>query len=241
MTISKTAISILLLSVLMLASIDVWRTSERSAASSIALPTNVVSPTPPASDLAAGADTGKSISAKSISGTSANSQNKANSDLMDREINLVWRKLVRSTGLPYLERIKLAPDDIEIRVWDLPGLYIGKTKCWVFSRKDGQWKAVIFVDPEFNGRIITKPLDTPSMGWRKWDAYVNSDITPAKIRERRPEPAPENDAMEIVVEVKLGDDYARDLVVAGDDLLVKLFKTIKTEFFNDDQVKWSKI
>lgn len=239
MTISKTAVYILLLSILMLASTYAWRSSVWNPTSDIA------SPTPPdvnapKRDRAINVNNSESISANSVSRTPANQQDKAESNRIDRETEIIWGKLVRSTGLPNLKRTKFSPNDIEIRIWELPDFLIPKTKCWVFSRKDNEWKAFAFVDPEFNGKIIKKPLDTPLKGWLKWDSYVNSDIAPLKIREARPDQTPDHDAMETIIEVKFGNDYARNLVVDGDDLLTNLFKMIKSEFFSDDQAKWSK-
>ena len=139
-----------------------------------------------------------------------------------------------------LEQIKVAPNDIEIRIWNLPGLFISKTKCWVFERKDGEWKGITFIDPDFNGKIIKKRLDTPSTDWFKWDLYVNRDITPTNIREAQFDHAPQNDGMDVIVEVKFGNDYANKYLIDGDVLLTNLFKMIKSEFFNNDQDTWSK-
>lgn len=242
MTIPTKAVSIFLLSMLMLANIYACRNSVRNVESKLASPTPPnVKPidSSPESGRAIDANSGQNVSSGSVSSTPADPQNKPRSDRIYREIDLVWRKLARSIDLSDLQRMKFAPNDIEIRIWNLPGLYIGKTKAWVFSRKDGQWKAFAFTDPEFKGKIIKKPLDTPSTGWLKWDSYVSNDMTPTKIREALPNPAPEGDAMETIVEVRFGDDYAKNLVDQT-DFLTKLFKTIKSEFFNDNQANWSK-
>lgn len=161
------------------------------------------------------------------------------SDRIDLERELDWRNLMNSTGLPDLKRVDIAQNDIEIRIWVLPGLFIGKTKCWRFSRRSSRWEGYAFVDSKFNGNITKMSLDAPSSGWSKWEAYVNSELTPTTIRGTRPEPLPINDAMEIIVEAKLGDDHAETLVTDGEELLRRIFKIIKSEFFNDDMTRWS--
>ena len=231
MTISKNTISIFLVSVLMLVTLYVCRTSGRHEASNIAFPTppNVNAP-----DRRIGVNSSENISTSPDSRKSAE-QHAAEFNRIDRQTDMEWRKLVRSTGLPDLKSMKLAPNDIEIRIWELPGLIIPEIKCWVFSRKDGQWRAIVFVDPESNGKVIQKPLDAPTVGWDKWNSFV-SDFTPTKIREVPPDPIPENDAMAPVVEVKFGNDYAKNLI-DHKVFLAKLFSMIRSEFFNDDPVK----
>jgi hypothetical protein len=182
---------------------------------------------------------GDSLSVNSVS-TTPNKRQTAKTNRIDQGINKAWRKLFRSTKLNNLNDRKLAANDIEIRVWDLSDLFIPKTKCWVFSRENGEWKAFMFIDPEFTGKIKKERLDKPLLGWDSWDSYANAELNAAKIREVPPETELESDAITLIIEVKFGDDYAKTLV-DNRDFMTILFKTIKSEFFNDDEVKWSNI
>jgi hypothetical protein len=149
-----------------------------------------------------------------------------------------WRKVMATTRLSPLENRKLDPDDIEIRIWQLPGLYILKTKCWVFSREAGLWTGYALVDVDFKGPIVKIPLDTHSSGWRNWEFYTINDLSPARLTEPRPKSDQGNEGMATIIEVKFGKDYARRY--ADDDLLYGLFGTIKSEILNNDQERWSK-
>lgn len=157
----------------------------------------------------------------------------------NNERETAWRKLLSSTGLPDLESKNILANDIEIRLWELPGLYNSKTKCWFFERKQGQWTAYAFIDEEFNGTIVKIALEKPSFDSSNWNEYVESSATPGKVRSITAETTPLTDSLEIIMEVRFGDDYVKRLI-DNDRFLTRLFSMIKAEFFNNDENRWSK-
>ena len=162
--------------------------------------------------------------------------------MLDRETARIWAKVVSSTGLQSLERTKLLPNDIEVRVWNIPGLYRVDATCFVFSRREGRWTAAVFVDQDFKGKIIRKSLEASPAGLQTWDAYVNRDLTPANIIRPLPDPGYGSEGMGVILEVKFGEDYARKYLQAvGHDLLDDFFKTLKSVFFNNDRDKFVEI
>lgn len=197
---------------------------------------NAPEPTPPVDTPAVNVSKGENTRANPVPGV----PKKQKAELLDRETARSWRKLVSSTGLQSLERSKLLPSDIEIRVWHIPGLYRLNSPCWVFSRRAGQWTGVAFVDRDFKGKITRKSLDASPAGLKTWDAYVNRDLTPANIRKPLPDPEYGSEGMGVILEVKFGEDYARKYLQANHDFVGDLFKTIKPVFFNKGPAESSK-
>lgn len=179
---------------------------------------------------------------KSDSPNTINGQRKSERSprLADTEWIMPWRRLVQASGSKRLEYMRLKPDEIEIRVWQVPGLFTRKTKCWIFSRKAGVWKGSAIIDREFSGRLDTASLDGPPLGSTKWEDYVNQNLTPQNISEAAKTIKYEGPEGEFfVVEVKFGKVYERQFM-ANDEFLEALFRTIKSEFFMNDNNKWSK-
>lgn len=232
---------IFLLSILVLGSICFgWvpgsETKSNTAFEAPANGLNAPKPTPPVNTPAVKVNKGENTPAYPVPDVP-----EKRSKLTGRETERSWRKLVSSTGLPGLERTKLLPNDMEIRVWHIPGLYRVNTTCWAFSRRAGQWTAVAFNDPDFKGKITRMSLDASPAGLQTWDAYVNRDLTPAHIIRPRPVPEYGSEGMGVLLEVKFGEDYARKLFpAAGDDFVGNLFETIKSVFFNKDRAELSK-
>jgi hypothetical protein len=158
--------------------------------------------------------------------------------LADKESTKAWRRLLRTTGLNDLEHTKLAPNEAEIRVWQVPGLYTMKTKCWIFSRKAGVWRGSAIVDHEFNGRIVRVSLDEPPPNSTKWEDYVKQDLSPQSISESAKIITDVGREGEMtVVEVKFGKVYERQFI-ANDEFLKAFYRTVKSEFFKNDDSKW---
>lgn len=158
-------------------------------------------------------------------------------DSVNKEIIKSWRSLLKGTGLKDLERTKLALGEIEIRVWQVPDLYISKTKCWHFSRKAGLWNAAAYVDREFRGEIVRMPLGEPAFGWAEWEAYAERDLSPQSVHEAAKFGTPANDGGIFIVESKFRDVYERQ-IVDNHRFLGSLYRTIKSEFLNNDASKW---
>lgn len=148
-----------------------------------------------------------------------------------------WGTLRRATGLKDLERTKLAPAEIEVRIWQVPDVITPRTQCWHFSRKAGLWNASAFVDREFSGRMVRIPLDEPSAGWANWEAYAEQNLSPQSVHEAAKFITPATDEGTTMVEVRFGNEYERQFM-ANDEFLGPLFRTIKSEFFNNDDSKW---
>jgi len=159
---------------------------------------------------------------------------------IQREMERSLRTVVRSVGLSDLKNSKLAPDDIEIRLLALPGLYIVNIKCWVFSRKSGQWTSHVFIDPDFKKKIVKKTLSVRSDAWPTWDSYVSREITPARIRGPLPEPEPLGDGIAHVIEVKFGNDHARRLLPEGHVLFRDFLATVKTVILDNKPLEMLK-
>jgi hypothetical protein len=241
MTISKSRVVLIFLpAILALGSICLGfaLASETKSSTAFRAPANGVSapePTPPVDTPAVNVNKGENTTAHPVPGVPDK-----RSKLMDREAEKSWRKVVSSTGLQSLERTKLLPNDVEIRVWHIPGLYRVNTTCWVFSRKAGRWTAAAFVDQDFKGKIIGKSLEASFAGLQTWDAYVNRDLTRANINRPRPEPKYGSEGMGVMLEVKFGEDYTKKYFALGQDLVGALFTAIKSVFFNKNGAELSK-
>lgn len=159
--------------------------------------------------------------------------------LVDKELIIEWRQLFRKSGLNDLKRTKLAPDEIEIRVWEIPGLYKSKTQCWIFSRKAGTWTGSAIVDRKFSGRLTRVSLNELPSDSTEWDNYVNQNLSPQSIREAALTTDANYEGWMTVVEVKFGGDYERQ-GIANDKFLKRLVSRVKAEFFGNDDIKWSK-
>jgi len=236
MTISKNRVVLIFLpAILALGSICLGfaLASETKSNTAFRAPANGINapgPTPPVDTPAVNVNKGKKTPAKPVPSVPKKQEDRARSEPLHRETERSWRKLASSTGLPSLERTKLLPNDIEVRVWHIPGLYRVNTTCWAFSRRAGQWTAVAFVDWDFKGKITRNSLEASPAGLQTWDAYVNRDLTPANISRPLPVLEYHSEGMGVLLEVKFGEDYARKLLDPGHDLVGDLFKTIKSAF-----------
>lgn len=159
---------------------------------------------------------------------------------MDIESINKWSRLLRTSGLTDLEYTNLPPDDVEIRVWQVPGLYTSRTKCWIFSLKSGVWTGSAIVDREFTGQSIRVWLDRLPTGSTKWNDYVHQKLLPQSISEAAKTITPDvgREGEMTVLEVKFGKKYGRQFM-ANDEFLALLYKNIKSEFFNNDDSKWA--
>lgn len=151
-----------------------------------------------------------------------------------------WRKLFRTSGLKNLENTNLSSDEVEIRVWHVPGLVTFKTKCWIFSLKARQWTGSAIVDREFTGQNVRVWLDRLPTGSTKWNDYVHQKLLPQSISEAAKTITPDvgREGEMTVLEVKFGKKYGRQFI-ANDEFLALLYKNIKSEFFNNDDSKWA--
>ncbi len=105
-------------------------------------------------------------------------------DLLKKENTIRLRKF----GLYDLEKQQISKDDLEIRVWQISGLFMGiykdlavRESVFILKRTNGNWSAKVFRNTvnqksDVEKQIKTK-LDAPKSGWENvWQNFVNNEL-----------------------------------------------------------------
>lgn len=150
------------------------------------------------------------------------------------------KHLTQKSQLTDLENVKLSKNNKEIRIWNLETLFTGRTKGYIFTFIDGQWKGSFMIDAGKKSHFKEINFDEPLSGWQNWEIFVENEIAPTKVECSNSQIA-STDGTALFIEVKFGQKYAKNVFynpgitenTAGD-----IIRKIRVEFYNN-RIKWS--
>lgn len=134
-----------------------------------------------------------------------------------------------------LESVKLSENDKEIRIWKIETFFSEITKGYIFTFLDGHWQGMSIVDVGKKGNFKKIFFEEPLSGWQNWETFVENEINPAKI-ENSSSQASGTDGSVIVIEVKFGQKYAKNIFYdpsLTENTVGNIFRKIKSEFYNN--------
>lgn len=168
------------------------------------------------------------------------SEEKETINLLNQDIYNKAKALSQRSQLADLKCVELSENDKEIRIWNIDTLYSSITKGYVFSFNNGQWEGMFIIDVDKEHNFKKRYFEDPMSGWKDWNIFIENEITPGKVENSNSQTSG-NDVMVVVIEVKFGQKYAKNIFYDGssnESLIDKIFKKIKVEFYND-KIKWS--
>lgn len=171
---------------------------------------------------------------------SAKSSKKESIEFLKQEVYNEVKYLTQKSQLTDLKKVELSENDKEIRIWNTETLFSAKTKGYIFTFINRQWQGMFVIDVGKKHRFKKIYYEEPLSGWKNWETFVENEITPTKVENSNSQPGG-TDGLVVVIEVKFGQKYAKNIFCdpsMNEDTIDKIFKKIKTEFYND-KIKWS--
>lgn len=143
------------------------------------------------------------------------------------------RSLARRSKLTDLQNERLLEKDIEIRIWEMESLYSSKTKGYVFTFSGDKGSAFSLNDSgdkQFLKRIF---FAEPISGWKAWREFIEKEVSPERVKTYAQPPAG-TDGLTVVIEVKFGTDYSKNVLFdsSADPVVLRIYQMIKKEFLN---------
>lgn len=148
--------------------------------------------------------------------------------------------LTQKSQLTDLENTKLSENDKEIRIWNIETLFSGRTKGYIFTFIDGRWQGGFIVSIGKKVHFKKILFDEPLSGWKNWEAFVENEITPAKVESSNSQAAGTDGSL-MVIEVKFGQKYAKNVFCnpsMTENTAANILRKLKAEFYNN-KIKWS--
>lgn len=128
--------------------------------------------------------------------------------ILRQKIYVKAKFLTQKSQLVDLEQVKLKEGDKEIRIWIVePNV---ERKVFVSTYKEERWETLDFIQKDFKGDLKKRKLEEPVSGWNSWKNFIENNITPVKIKNSDSQ-ASGTDGTVFVIEVKFGQDYAKNI------------------------------